>query len=234
MVRMSASVQENISTAQVQAKAWLHTNLVWWTLRIILTPFFTLWVRTHSIGTENIDNTRGGLLLLNHQSFLDPMVAGFRLKRPISYLARDGLFRVPVIGWILRSTYVQSISQTAFRGSSIRTAVERMQQGFLVGIFPEGQRSSGEVGKFNRGFLSLVRRVDLPIYPVGIVGTDRLMPRGSALIRPGKVMVVYGTPLSDEERKLLRSRDNDEKLTEMMRQRVAECMAAGGFSASSD
>jgi 1-acyl-sn-glycerol-3-phosphate acyltransferase len=183
--------------------AWLHRN----------------------IGTENIDNSQGGLLLLNHESFLDPLVAAFRLRRPVSYLARHGLFEVPVLGWILRRTYVVPVNQMAFRGSTIRAAVERMDQGFLVGIFPEGERTFGKMVKFNRGFLALVRRVDLPIYPVGIVGAGKLMPMGSAFIRPGRVTVVYGEPISDEQRELLRTSRNDAELAEMMRQCVADCMA---------
>lgn len=220
---MSDSDRNHVEVAHSPAQ--LEASFIWRFLKLILTPFFTLWVRTHAIGIENIDNTKGGLLLLNHQSYLDPMVAGFRLTRPISYLARDGLFKVPFVGWVLRNTYVQAISQTAFRGSSIRTAVERLEQGFLVGIFPEGERTSGEVKRFNRGFLSLVRRVDLPIYPVGIVGADRIMPRGSPLIRPGKVTVVYGKPLTAEECERLRTGDDDRELTEMVRKRVADCMA---------
>ena len=207
----------------------LHSNVIWRLLKVVLTPFFTWWVRTHAVGTENIDDTQGGLLLLNHQSFLDPLAAGVHLKRPISYLAREELFKVPVVGWILRKTYTVSVSQTAFRGSSIRSAIDHMHQGFLVGVFPEGERTSGPVKKFKRGFLALVRRVDLPIYPVGIVGADALMPVGSTVIRPGKVTVVYGKPLDEEERKLLLTGQDDNVLTEMMRQRVADCMTQGGF-----
>jgi len=165
-------------------------------------------------------------LLLNHQSFLDPVVAGLRLKRPVSFLARDGLFRVPFLGWILRNIYVLAISQTSFRGSSVRTAVERMEEGFLVGVFPEGSRSSGDVKKFRRGFLSLIRRVNVPVYPVGIVGGDRVFPRGAFFIRPGCMTVVYGKPLPQEECELLRNGTNDEELTELVRQRVSACMQA--------
>ena len=222
---MPESVPDVIDNpSQPAAAAYLRRNMVWRTLHIVLAPFFSCWIRTRAIGTENIDNTQGGLLLLNHQSFLDPLVAAYRLRRPVSYLARDGLFKVPVIGWILRKTYVQSISQTAFRASGIRTAVDRMHQGFLVGVFPEGERSSGNVRKFHRGFLALVRRTDVPIYPVGIVGADQLMPRGAFFIKPGPVAVVYGKPLNDEECELLRTSKDDAALTEMMRQRVADCM----------
>ncbi len=230
---MSESVHE--VTDRISGSPKRHRNVVWRLLKIFLTPFFRLWVRTHAIGTENIDNTQGGLLLLNHQSYLDPLVTGVHLKRPVSYLAREELFRVPLIGWILRKTYTVPVSQTAFRGSSIRAAVDHMHKGFLVAIFPEGERTSGKVKRFNRGFLSLVRRVDLPIYPVGIVGADALMPVGSPIIRPGKIMVVYGEPLTEDERKLLREKGmDDSELTELMRQRVEECMVRGGFRADSD
>jgi len=204
--------------------AYLRRNLVWRTLHVILAPFFAFWVRTHAWGIENIDDTQGGLLLLNHQSYLDPLVAAYPLRRPISYLARDGLFKVPMIGWILRKSYVQSISQTAFRASGIRTAVDRMHQGFLVGIFPEGSRSCGAVKTFHRGFLALVRRTDVPIYPVGIVNADHCMPRGAFFIRPGRIDIVFGKPLTAEECEQLRSGNDDSALTEMMRRRVDECM----------
>jgi len=224
---MSELIPENIDSVSVPTRRRL--NVAGRLLKIFLTPFFRLWVQTRAIGTENIDDTQGGLLLLNHQSFLDPLAVGVHLKRPVSYLAREELFKIPVVGWVLRKTYTVSVSQTAFRGSSIRSAVEHMHKGFLVGIFPEGERTSGPVKKFNRGFLALVRRVDLPIYPVGIVGTDSLMPVGSAVIRPGKVTIVYGKPLNEEERELLRCGKDDNVLTEMVRLRVAECMAQGGF-----
>ena len=117
---MSDSVPENVASNFESTR--LRSNVVWRLLKIILTPFFRLWVRTRAVGTENIDDNQGGLLLLNHQSFLDPLAAGVHLKRPISYLAREELFKVPVVGWILRKTYTVSVSQTAFRGSSIRSA----------------------------------------------------------------------------------------------------------------
>ena len=123
--------------------AVLIPNRLW---RILHWPgwlFFRLWLRVRCSGIENIDNSRGGLLLINHQSFLDPMLAAVLLTRPVSYLARDSLFRVPVLGWLLRRTYVIPISREAARGGSIRLAVERLEQGFLLGVFPEGTRSSG-------------------------------------------------------------------------------------------
>jgi len=190
----------------------------------VATSLFThSWLRLTVTGRENIDNTRGGILLFNHQSFLDPLLAAVRLNRPVSYLARDSLFRIPVVGWILRKTYVTPLNRTAFRGSSIRQALERLEDGFLVGMFPEGTRTpDGEVKSFRPGFLSLVRRGDVPIYPVGIAGADRAMPRGAWFIRPVRITIHYGEPLTAIECEQLRSGKDEKAVAELVRQRVIE------------
>lgn len=132
----------------------LKRNWLWRLLQPPVWVFCRLWFRIRAEGLENLDATRGGLLLINHQSFLDPVLAAVLLRRPISYLARDSLFRVPLLGWLLRRTHVIPISRESVRSGSIRTALERLEQGFLVGIFPEGRRSSGtEVQTFHPGFL---------------------------------------------------------------------------------
>lgn len=205
-------------------KAHLDRNLVWRILHVATSLFTHSWLRLTVTGRENIDDTRGGILVFNHQSFVDPLLAAVRLDRPVSYLARDGLFVIPVIGWILRKTYVIPLSRSAFRGSSVRTAVERLEDGFLVGIFPEGTRTpDGEVKKFRPGFLSLVRRGDVPVYPVGIAGADKALPRGAWFIRSVRVTIVYGEPLSSDECEHLRTGKNEGALTELVRQRVVEC-----------
>lgn len=205
--------------------AVLIPNLLWRTLHWPSWALCRTWLHVNCSGLENIDNTKGGLLLVNHQSFLDPLLAALWLTRPVSYLARDSLFKVPVLGWLLRSTYVIPISREAARGGSIRLALERLRQGFLIGIFPEGTRSSGtEVRVFRPGFLAMVRRSDQPVYPVGIAGSDRVMPRGAWFIRPGKIHVVYGTPFTPEEMVGLQSGD-DAAFCELARHRVSECVA---------
>ncbi|MDG2126594.1 MAG: lysophospholipid acyltransferase family protein [Fuerstiella sp.] len=182
-------------------------TILWLLIHAFLYPLFRLWCRTVVIGRENIDNTQGGIFIVNHQSFLDPLFVGVRLTRPVAYMARDSLFKLPFIGWVCRWTHVIPISRTAFRGSSIRTAIDRLTQGFLVGIYPEGTRSSGAPKEFRPGFLSLVRRAEVPVYPVAVVGADRAMPRNAWFIRPGRVTVVFGKPLTDEQRQRLLEND---------------------------
>ncbi|MEQ9411288.1 MAG: lysophospholipid acyltransferase family protein [Fuerstiella sp.] len=197
-------------------------NLTWLLIHVLVYLPMRWWCRTHVIGRENLDSNRGGILLINHQSGMDPLFVAVRLNRPVSYLARDTLFRLPIVGWICRHTYVIPISRTAFRGGSIRTALDRVNQGFLVGIFPEGTRSSGEPQTFRPGFLSLVRRAEAPIYPVAVVGADRVLPRGAWFVRPGKVIIVYGQPLTAEEQEQLCGSGDDKAAAALMQQRVTD------------
>lgn len=171
-------------------------------------------------GFENLPEG-GALFLINHQSFVDPLLVGAPLTRPVSYLARDNLFRVPFISWCIRNTYVMPISREAAGSASIRESIRRIQHGFYVGIFPEGTRSlDGSIGELKPGFLMLARMANAPVIPVGIAGAYRVFPKKARLARPGCVRVVYGKPLPPG---WFSSKGNKSDQTELMR-RIKERM----------
>lgn len=199
-------------------------NWVWLTIQFILRLVFTFWLRYQCRGLRNVPRAGGGLVLVNHQSFLDPLLVGLPLQRPVSFLARDSLFPVPFVGWVLRSTYVMPINRDAASTASIRHALKRMEHGFLVGIFPEGTRSAtGEVNDFKPGFVSLIRRANLPIYPVGIAGAHEAMPRGGLRLLPRTVRVVFGAPLPREQLLKLCEKGQETALVEFARKAVIDC-----------
>ena len=204
----------------------LRRNLLWRTLQPPVALWCRIWLRLRVQGLEHLDPRRGGMFLINHQSYLDPVLVAVLMNRPICYLARDSLFRIPVLGWFLRRTQVIPISRESVRAGSIREALERLEQGYLVGIFPEGTRSSGDTVKtFRPGFLALVRRTGQPVYPVAIAGADRVLPRGAWFIRPRPVRIVYGPALTVDELQLLNSSGDDRVLAELARGKVAVCHA---------
>ncbi|MSR60055.1 MAG: 1-acyl-sn-glycerol-3-phosphate acyltransferase [Planctomycetaceae bacterium] len=202
----------------------LRRNWVWLTCQTICRLVFAIWLRFRARGIERLPATGGALLLGNHQSFLDPLLVGLPLDRPVSYLARDTLFSIPFVGWILRHTYVVPLNRDAGGSGAIRETLSRMEQGFLVGVFPEGTRSAdGTLGPFKPGFAALVRRTNLPIYPIGIAGANRALGRGSLWIKPRRVCVVFGEPLDPEQIAPLKQRGREEELVEAVRARIAAC-----------
>lgn len=202
-------------------------NGVWLTIQFCLRLVFSVWLRYRARGIERISESGGGLVLMNHQSFLDPLLVGVPLQRPVSYLARDTLFPIPFVGWVLRNTYVMPINRDAASTATIRQAIRRIDEGFLVGLFPEGTRCvDGEVGEFKPGFISLIRRIQLPVYPVGIAGAHEAMPRRGLLrLCPRKVHVVFGEPLCGEQLKELSGKGQEEVLVEFARNAVVRCQA---------
>lgn len=200
----------------------LERNLLWRTLQVILQNVLCFWLGYRARGMEHIPPSGGGLMVVNHQSFLDPVLVGLPLARPISFLARDNLFRVPVLGWVLNNMYTMPINREAASTASIREAIRRLKYGFLVGIFPEGTRTTdGSVGELKPGFLALMRRSKQPVYPIGISGAFEALPRGSVMLWPRRVRVIYGEPISAET--IASYGRDDEGLLTVVRLRLIAC-----------
>jgi 1-acyl-sn-glycerol-3-phosphate acyltransferase len=199
-------------------------NVVWSVAQAVLRWCFTLLLGYRARGFERLPVGSGALLVVNHQSNFDPLLVGLPLKRPVSYMARSTLFPIPLIGWLLRNTYVVPIDREAARAGAIRELVARLERGFLVGMFPEGTRTAdGRLGEFKPGFIALVRRSRLPIVPVGIAGAFEAYPRGH-LPRMGRVRVVFGSPWQPGEYAELCERGREAELVAAVRQRVQDCV----------
>lgn len=202
----------------------LRPNWVWRLFRLLFRNVFAFWLRYRVRGCERLPAAGGALLLINHQSFIDPVLVGLPLQRPVSYLARDSLFRVPFIGWVLRNTYVMPICREAATTQSLRESLRRLEHGFLVGIFPEGTRSrDGAVAELKPGFVALLRRSRAPVIPVGIAGAHRAMPRGSLMLWPRRVHVVFGQPIPPQELAPWLERGREADLVRLARQRLIDC-----------
>lgn len=200
-------------------------NWIWFSCQVGLRLIFALWLRYRSRGHDKISHRGGMLLIINHQSFLDPLLVGLPLRRPVSYVARENLFRVPVIGWILRHTYVLPINRDAAGASVLREMITRLKTGFWVGIFPEGTRSDdGKLGEIKPGFLALLRRAGVPVCPVGIAGADRALGRNHKLPHFSTVRVVFGEPIPAEQVVETLKR-GEAALLDLIRSRLEECMA---------
>ncbi|MBX3441093.1 MAG: 1-acyl-sn-glycerol-3-phosphate acyltransferase [Planctomyces sp.] len=200
-------------------------NAIWRVCQIMLQNVMTLGLQYRARGQERLPDGPA-LLLINHQSFLDPLLAALPLPRPVSYLARDNLFRVPVIGWILRQTYVMPIRRNAAGTEALRESLRRLEAGYYVGVFPEGTRTrDGSLGPLKPGFLALARRAACPVIPVAIAGAFEAFPRGAVLPRPRRVRVVYGEPIPPAEIAGLSNREDEQAFLRLVAQRMGACLA---------
>ncbi len=202
----------------------IHRNWVWRTLQLVFQNVFVFCLKYRARGIEQLPEG-GALFLINHQSFLDPMLVGLPLKRPVSFLARDSLFQVPVVGWVLKNTYAMPINRESAGTDSIRKSVAKLEQGFYVGMFPEGTRSTdGQLGVLKPGFLALVRRSNVPVIPVGIAGANAAFPKGSLIVQLASVCVVFGKPIDVETVAALSKKGREQEFMELVQVRLSACV----------
>ena len=170
-------------------------NIVWSICQIVLRWFFGLLLGFRTRGLENLPSDSGALLLVNHQSNFDPLLVGVPLSRPVSFVAPSTLFVIPIVGWILRRTYAVPSDREAARSGVIREMVGRLDHGFLVGMFPEGTRTSdGKMKSAQAGIGLTIIKSRAPVVPVRLwtyntYGRHRRMPR----LAP--IAVKFGHPI---------------------------------------
>ena len=154
------------------------------------------------------------VFMANHASSLDIWAAFVAVPRRLRMIAKKQLGRIPLFGWVMwagRFIFIDRGNGVAAR-RSIDEAGERIRKGDSVLIFPEGTRTrDGTLGAFKKGGFHLAVRAGVPIVPVALRGTRKLMPRGSYLLRSGTVTAIIGEPiptqgLTDEERASLGDR----------------------------
>ena len=182
----------------------------------------TAGVRLEASGRENIEKGRPLVYLCNHQSNLDPLALVLTMPTSFRIVAKKFLFYIPIFGQCIWLMGMIPIDREK-RGSAIRSlkrAAERIRTGTSVLFFPEGTRSPDErLLPFKKGAFVIAVESGVPIIPVTIQGSGRLLPKGSALIRKGTMRIHYGRPIATVGYTL---RTKEELMT-----RVREAMLAG-------
>jgi 1-acyl-sn-glycerol-3-phosphate acyltransferase len=161
-------------------------------LRVLFRLAFGLEVR----GCEHVPARGAFIAAGNHVSYLDPPVLGVACPRRLRFMARNTLFRYPLLGGYLRAVGVIPLTRGEHDPRALREALRRLQRGEPVAIFPEGHRQlSGELGAAKRGVGLLAMSARAPIVPVLITGTRAALPPGSAWFRRAKIRVAFGRPI---------------------------------------
>lgn len=172
-------------------------NLAFYRLcQFLLWCFFKAWNRLEIVGVENLPIARRGCILAaNHASYLDPPVFGGGIYRPIAFLAKEELFRVPVFGTVITLLGAVPIAgESDFR--TMRTIIRRLKEGAAVLIFPEGTRTrTGEIGgDLKAGVAFLAHAAGVPVIPCYVQGADAALRRGTRFVRPRKIRLHVGKP----------------------------------------
>jgi len=150
------------------------------------------------IGTENIRYDSPQIFMGNHQSDFDILIALAHIPVQFRWIAKKELFAIPVFGAAMRSAgYIEiDRSDRTKAMHSLEEAALRIKNGKSIMTFPEGTRSrDGEIKPFKQGVFYLAIKSGVPIVPVSIVGSGKIMPKRSLRIKPGQIKMILGKPI---------------------------------------
>jgi 1-acyl-sn-glycerol-3-phosphate acyltransferase len=171
--------------------------------RIVAGPFLhTIW-RPKVTGGEHVPASGGAILAANHLSMLDSVFLPLMLDRPVTFSAKAEYFTASgpaarLWAWYLKSTNQLRMDREGPRAAqdTLEAALVLLREGNLFGIYPEGTRSpDGRLYRGRPGVGWLALKSGLPVLPVAMIGTRRVLPPGHAVPRPGRVEIRIGAPL---------------------------------------
>lgn len=186
-----------------------------------------VYLRFEVVGHERVPDTGAFVIAPVHRSAIDSPLAAMAFERPVFFMAKGSAFANPWASRALKWFGAFPVSRDGTDFAAIRTFDSLIHDGHPVVVFPEGTRKRGDTLEDLRdGPAFIAARQRVPIVPVGIGGTDRVLPKGSRFLRPRKVVYVIGEPIyPDVELEGRVPRRVISELTEELRDRLDEIYA---------
>ncbi len=175
------------------------------------------------IHRERIIESGPAILAMNHESFLDPPLAGICCRRPIHFLARKSLLKWPILGPIFPKLNVVPVDQDRADMSALKTVIKLVKAGHCTTVFPEGSRTrDGNLQPAQPGLGLIIAKTLAPVVPMRIFGAFEAFPMGAKYPKPHRITIVVGEPIFFTEKDLVGSgRDLYQKLSERVMERIA-------------
>ncbi len=188
---------------------------------------FRLYFRWRVFNPERVPQEGPVILASNHCSFLDPPLVGAGLRRSISYLARENLFRFPVIRWVLQRWHAVPVDREGGGAKGLKAILDRLLAGDAIILFPEGTRSrDGHLQPARSGIGLTVIKSTAPVVPVRLFGSFDAFGRHLRFPRPRRLAVKYGPPLRFEHLRAEAKVCSRSRLKSIYQQVADEIMAA--------
>ena len=194
-------------------------------VRAIVLPLCRLLFRVEVAGLEHIPSSGVYILAPSHRSMLDPAFAAFATPRRVRFMAKREIFTTRVGRRLFLALGAIEVDRGTTDRGALRASKAALESGEPLGIFPEGTRRDGPaVENLFDGCAYLALKLGVPMVPVGIGGSELIMPTGRLLPRLRRVTVVIGTPIEPPTTTGVRRRSDVGDLADILRERLQGCL----------
>ncbi|MFZ9693536.1 MAG: lysophospholipid acyltransferase family protein [Candidatus Nanopelagicales bacterium] len=182
--------------------------MLYWILKVVfLGPLIRLLYRPKIIGKKNIPRRGAAIIASNHQSFSDSIFLPLAVPRKITFLAKSEYFTGRGIKGFFTKMFFAGVGQVPIDRSggraseaAVLTAVQILNSGRLLGIYPEGTRSpDGRLYRGRTGIVRIALEANVPIIPVALKGTFDIQPTGTLIPKIKRVTITFGEPMYLED-----------------------------------
>ena len=186
MTKIATDIAEN---------GWKHKT-AYFTVRNLVTFICRTWCRMTIEGSHNVPAEGIFILAPTHRSIIDTPIASGATRRRMRFMGADKWWSNKTLGGLITVLGGFPVSRGTADREALRRAIELLESGQPLVLFPEGERKSGPVVQpLFDGACYIGLKTGAPIIPVGIGGSERVMPKGAKFIYPRKVHVVIGAPI---------------------------------------
>ncbi|MCU0566274.1 MAG: 1-acyl-sn-glycerol-3-phosphate acyltransferase [Oculatellaceae cyanobacterium Prado106] len=159
----------------------------------IVSPMLYAYFRGRIEGAEKVPQQGGLIVVANHASDFDPPLLSNCMRRPVSFMAKEELFQVPVLKQAIQIYGAYPVKRGSADRSAIRAALAQLEAGWAVGLFVEGTRTPDErISNPKLGAAMIAAKAQVPLLPVSLWGTSKIIAKGSPWPRPAPVTVRIG------------------------------------------
>ncbi len=159
----------------------------------VVAPTLGLYFRGRVYGIDQVPQHGPLVVVANHASDFDPPLVSCSVRRPVSYMAKEELFRVPVLSSAIRLYGAYPVKRGSADRSAIRAAITQLNQGWAVGIFLSGTRTDdGRIPEAKLGAALIAAKTGAPLLPLSLWGTDQIFAKGSLIPRPVPITIRIG------------------------------------------
>jgi len=185
--------------------------------RVIVGFLYWLLFRMEARGVSNIPAEGPVIICSNHKSMLDPFTLALKVPREMHFMAKAELFRVPIVAPLIRALGAFPVKRGAISKETIRTAVDLLRQGKVMGIFPEGTRNA-TLGPAKRGAVTIAIRSGATVVPAALIGNYKPFR---------KMIAVYGKPVDLAPYAEEGTAEAQEKATELIMSKIRYMLETG-------